>query len=58
MFPKDNAIDWHSLTDAEFAKALAQRTKKQRKLFEKPVANLTNDEMMECIRIGRFDKPK
>ena len=58
MFPKDNSIDWHSLTDEQFAKAIAARSKKHRKLLTKPISDLTNDEMLECIRLGRFDKPK
>ena len=58
MFPKDNSPDWHKLTDAEFAKALSERSKKFRRVLTKPISELTNDEMMECIRIGRFDKPK
>ena len=50
MFPKDkNEIDWHSLTDAEFSKAIAQRKKAQRKLFDKPVADLSSEEMMEAM---------
>jgi hypothetical protein len=56
MFPKDKTIDWAALTDKEFARQIAIRQKAQRRLFEKPVANLTNEEMMECIRQGRFNK--
>ena len=56
MFPKNNEIDWGALTDKEFVKQLAIRKKAQRKLFEKEIADLTNDEMVECIRQGRFDK--
>lgn len=58
MFPKDNSIDWHSLTDEQFAKAIAARSKKHRKLLTKPISELTNDEMMEAIKLSRFDKPK
>ena len=59
MFPKvKDEIDWVALTDAEFAKQIAIRQKAQRALFDKPIADLTNDEMMEPIRQGRFDKPK
>lgn len=58
MFPKDNSIDWHSLTDEQFAKAIAARSKKHRKLLTKPISELTNDEMMEAIKLGRFDTPK
>ena len=56
MFPKDNSLDWHKLTDKEFAKAIAQRTKKHHKVMTKPVSDLTNDEMLEAIKLGRFDK--
>ena len=56
MFPKDTTLDWHKLTDAEFVKAIAQRTKKHRKIMTKPVSDLTNDEMLEAIKLGRFDK--
>ena len=56
MFPKNNEIDWSSLTDEAFAKAIAQRGKKHRKIMTKPVADLTNDEMVEAIKLGRFDK--
>jgi hypothetical protein len=58
MFPKNNEIDWHKLTDKEFAKAIAQHTKKHRKIMTKPVSDLTNDEMLEAIKLGRFDKQK
>ena len=56
MLPKDNSLDWHKLTDKEFVKAIAQRTKKHRKIMTKPVSDLTNDEMLEAIKLGRFDK--
>jgi hypothetical protein len=58
MFPKNNEIDWSSLTDKEFAKAIALRSKKHRKIMTKPVSDLTNDEMLEAIKLGRFDKQK
>jgi hypothetical protein len=58
MFPKDKTIDWSSLTDKEFAKAIALRSKKHRKIMTKPVSDLTNDEMLEAIKLGRFDKQK
>ena len=58
MFPKDNSIDWHSLTDADFAKQIAIRKKAQRKLFEKPISQMNNEEMFAAIKAGRFDKPK
>ena len=57
MFPKvKDEIDWSALTDKEFAKRITLLKKKQRALFEKPVADLNNEEMMEAIRQGRFDK--
>ena len=58
MCPKHNEIDWSALTDKEFAKQIAILTKARRKLFEKSVAELNNDEMMACIKAGRFDKTK
>ena len=56
MFPKDNSIDWHSLTDREFAKAVSEKSKKHHEVLTKPIAELNNDEMMEAIKLGRFDK--
>ena len=56
MFPKVQEIDWSALTDKEFAKQIAIRRKAQRALLEKPIADLNNEEMMEAIRQGRFDK--
>ena len=57
MFLKvKDEIDWNALTDKEFAKQIAIRHKAQRALFDKPVADLSSDEMMEAIRQGRFDK--
>lgn len=58
MFPKNNEIDWSSLTDKEFAKQIAIRQKAQRALFDKPVADLTSEEMIAAIKLGRFDKCK
>jgi hypothetical protein len=48
MFPKDKTIDWAALTD--------KRLKAQRRLFEKPVAELSSEEMIAAIKAGRFDK--
>ena len=56
MFPKSEEIDWAALTDKEFAKRIALLKKKQRALFDKPIADLNNEEMIEAIRQGRFDK--
>ena len=56
MFPKDKTIDWAALTDKEFARQIAIRLKAQRRLFEKPVAHLTSEEMIAAIKAGRFDK--
>ena len=58
MFPDFNKTDWSALTDKAFAKAIAQRSKQQHKVMTKPVADLTNDEMLKAIKAGRFDKPK
>ena len=56
LFPKTNSIDWNALTDAEFAKRIAVLKREQRAIFEKPVADLNNEEMMEAVKAGRFDK--
>jgi hypothetical protein len=56
MFPKSEEIDWPALTDKEFARQIAMRRKAQRKLLDKPVADLNNEEMIEAIKAGRFDK--
>ena len=56
MFPKQQEIDWNALTDKEFARQIALRKKQQDKLMTKPVSDLTNEEMMEAIKAGRFDK--
>ena len=56
MFPKNNEIDWAALTDKDFAKQIAIRQKAQRKLLDKPVADLTSEEMFAAIKAGRFDK--
>ena len=56
MFPKNDEIDWAALTDKEFARQIAIRQKAQRALLDKPVADLNNEEMIEAIKAGRFDK--
>ena len=56
MFEKDNAIDWHKLTDKDFAEALSDRSKKHRKVMTTPISELTNEQMMAAIKLGRFDK--